>query len=156
MGAVMGAAAVGLVAEGGGGAAAIGGSEAGMLSKAGQFFGKDSASASKLTDFASEKGMSPQQFSNIFHKAFGNNPGEPQGPEHHKDPVQSFINLFNNLAQLAEHIQALSEKKSQLPSPMSSMKPQPTATPNADEDKKQEQEATSRRASMSPRPGGRG
>lgn len=146
----MGAAAAGLLAKGGGEAAAGGGVEAIMGKDAMSFFSKDPASASKIANFASEKNLDPTKILNMCQKLFGQNPGEANGPEHHKDPVESFINLFKNIMQLAEHAQGLADK-AKLPKPTSlpSMKKlEPTAPHNDDENKDKEDTSVSNR----PRP----
>lgn len=152
-----GAAAGVVLAEGGGAVAGAGGAEAILGKEAMSFFGKDPASALKIANFASENKISPQQITDMFHKLFGNNPGEPNGPEHHKDPAQSFINLFQQILGLANRAANLAEMaKSKLPDPTKmSMKPEPTAPSHKDEEKeKQEHETATARKKLGPRPKG--
>jgi hypothetical protein len=141
-----------VTAAGAGGGAA----GAGMSGEVMSFFGKDAASANKLTEFASQNKISPQQVSNMLHRVFGENPGGPQSPEHHKNPVQTFVNLFKHMNQLSELSKSLAEKKSKPKDPTQmSMTPQPTAPDDKKEEEKAEEAATARRrSSMSLKPRG--
>jgi hypothetical protein len=87
----MGAAAAGLVAK-------AGGVEAVMGKEAMSLFGKDTATAGKIAEFAVKNDISPGQINDMCKQLFGQTGGPTPGD--YKDPVAAFETLFKDLMQL--------------------------------------------------------
>ena len=101
-----------------------------MSKEATSFFPNNPAALNKLGKFVSDNGISPEQFSEALHKAFGKRPGEPAEPSHHKDPAQSVIIVLEGVMKFAERASMLSNPMKLSPSPS------PGASNKKDEEEK--------------------